>query len=53
MAGVGHTSGSFVILKTGAFHGVKEVITMLTLDRVFARVEAAIAFATESGWGFG
>ena len=47
MTGVGHANGDLVILKTGALHGVKEVITPLALDRVFARVGAAIAFAAD------
>ena len=49
MTGVGQTSGGPVILKTGAFHGVKEFPTTLALDGVFARVGAAIAFAADSG----
>ena len=49
VTGVGHTSGDPVVLKTSAFHGVKENPTTLALDRVFARVGAAIAFAADGG----
>ena len=49
MTSVGHTSGDLVILKAGAFYGVKEIPTALALDRVFARIGAAIAFAADSG----